>query len=96
MVMVNKNRVFLWWLLSVILLSLVPACRHDSTAPKNIILFIIDGCGFNHIDAASLYQHGQTGVQVYEKLCEAGFDGGKTIVTDRLRQVRRRETAPPG
>ena len=35
-------------------------------------------------------------VRVYEKLCESGFDGGKTIVTDRLRQIRRRETDPPG
>ena len=30
-----------------------------------------------------------TDVRVYEELCEAGFDGGKTIVTDRLRQIRR-------
>ena len=37
-----------------------------------------------------------TDVRVFEELCEAGFDGGKTIVTDRLRQIRRRETAPPG
>ena len=36
-----------------------------------------------------------TDVRVFEELCEAGFDGGKTIVTDRLRQIRRRETAPP-
>jgi len=35
-------------------------------------------------------------VRVYEKLCESGFGGGKTIVTDRLRQIRRRKTAPPG
>ena len=37
-----------------------------------------------------------TDVRVFEELCEAGFDGGKTIVTDRLRQIRRRETDPPG
>ena len=37
-----------------------------------------------------------TDVRVFEEICEAGFDGGKTIVTDRLRQIRRRETAPPG
>jgi len=30
-----------------------------------------------------------TDVRVFEELCEAGFDGGKTIVTDRLRQIRR-------
>lgn len=33
---------------------------------KNIILMISDGCGYNHIDAASLYQYGKTGLQIYE------------------------------
>jgi alkaline phosphatase len=28
---------------------------------------ISDGCGYNHVDAASLYQHGNCGEQVYEK-----------------------------
>jgi len=36
-------------------------------SPKNVILFISDGCGFNHIDATSYYQYGKTGEQVYEK-----------------------------
>ena len=35
--------------------------------PKNVILFISDGCGYNHVDAASYYQFGKTGEQVYEK-----------------------------
>lgn len=35
--------------------------------PKNIIIMISDGCGYNHVDAASLYQYGRTGKQVYEK-----------------------------
>lgn len=35
--------------------------------PKNVILFISDGCGFNHVDAASYYQFGKTGTQIYEK-----------------------------
>ncbi len=35
-------------------------------APKNIIVLISDGCGFNHVDAASIYQYGRTGVQIYE------------------------------
>ena len=38
-----------------------------SQSPKNVILFISDGCGFNHIDAASYYQYGKTGEQIYEK-----------------------------
>ncbi len=35
--------------------------------PKNIIIMISDGCGYNHVDAASLYQYGQTGIQPYER-----------------------------
>jgi alkaline phosphatase len=35
--------------------------------PKNIIVLISDGCGYNQVDAASLYEHGRTGVQVYEQ-----------------------------
>jgi alkaline phosphatase len=34
---------------------------------KNIILMISDGCGYNHIAAASLYQYGRTGAQIYER-----------------------------
>jgi len=33
---------------------------------KNVIVMISDGCGFNHIDAASYYQYGKAGGQVYE------------------------------
>ncbi len=36
------------------------------TSAKNIIVMISDGCGYNHVDAASLFEHGKTGVQVYE------------------------------
>lgn len=34
--------------------------------PKNIILLISDGCGYYHVDAAGLYQYGETYTQVYE------------------------------
>jgi alkaline phosphatase len=34
---------------------------------RNIIILISDGCGYNHVDAASLYQYGRTGKQEYEK-----------------------------
>lgn len=33
---------------------------------KNIIVMISDGSGYNQIDAASMYQYGKTGAQVYE------------------------------
>lgn len=35
-------------------------------APVNVIFFISDGMGFNHVDATSYYQHGRSGSQVYE------------------------------
>jgi alkaline phosphatase len=37
-----------------------------SRVAKNIILMISDGCGYNHVMAASLFEHGKTGEQVYE------------------------------
>lgn len=37
--------------------------KHDL---KHIIIMIADGCCYNHMDAASIYQYGRTGVQVYE------------------------------
>jgi len=43
------------------------ACSKKPVHPKNIILCISDGCGYNCFDAASLYQYGKTGEQVYEK-----------------------------
>ena len=33
---------------------------------RNIVVLISDGCGFNHVAAAGLYQHGKTGAQIYE------------------------------
>ena len=35
-------------------------------APQNVIVMISDGCGYHHVDAASYYQYGKTGMQVYE------------------------------
>lgn len=36
-------------------------------APKNVIILISDGMGYNQMDAASYYQYGRTGAQVYEQ-----------------------------
>jgi alkaline phosphatase len=48
-------------------LVLITGCS-DTTkkSPKNIIIFIGDGMGYNHVDVASFYQFGETGKQVYE------------------------------
>ncbi len=36
-------------------------------APKNIILMISDGCGFNHVIASNYYQYGKKQAQPYEQ-----------------------------
>ncbi|MBN1270960.1 MAG: alkaline phosphatase [Candidatus Aminicenantes bacterium] len=41
------------------------SCRR-ALRPLNIILMISDGCGYNCFNAASLYQYGRTGMQVYD------------------------------
>ena len=43
------------------------SCQSGSARPKNIIVFISDGCGYNQVDAAGFYQYGQTGRQIYEQ-----------------------------
>ncbi len=42
-------------------------CASAPNVPTNVIVLICDGWGYNYVDAASIYQHGQTGVQVYER-----------------------------
>jgi len=42
------------------------SCRRGARIPRNVILFIADGCGFAHIDAAGLYQNGRVGQTAYE------------------------------
>jgi len=41
-------------------------CRTAENPPRNIILMIADGCGFNCVEAATLYQYGDSQIQVYE------------------------------
>lgn len=61
--------------ISLIVLVLLQSCSTINETqlttkiktPKNVILFISDGCGFNHVDATSYYQFGKTGEQIYEK-----------------------------
>jgi alkaline phosphatase len=50
-----------------LLLFQLISCQNASPKPKNIIVFIADGCGYNQVDAASLYQYGETGRQIYEQ-----------------------------
>lgn len=69
-----KKNLFILAIFTVIIFSynacsiFLPSIKHlEKKKPKNIILFISDGCGYYQIDAANIYQYGKTGVQVYEK-----------------------------
>lgn len=53
--------------LAITLSVLIGSTFLKAETAKNIVLFISDGCGYNHIDAASIYQYGGTGTQVYER-----------------------------
>ena len=47
--------------------ALFAGCGDSSrSAPKNVIIMISDGCGFNQVAAADLFQYGRVGAQVYE------------------------------
>jgi alkaline phosphatase len=48
------------------LVSGLGTAENEETRPRNIIVMISDGCGYNHIDATNLYHYGKTGVQPYE------------------------------
>jgi len=51
----------------IIIMNLCIVITVHASTPKNIIFMISDGCGYNHIDAASSFEHGETGVQIYEQ-----------------------------
>ncbi len=56
---------YLFWGLLLFLVSGI--LGKENATPKNIILFLGDGMGYNHINVSSYYQFGETGKQVYEK-----------------------------
>ncbi len=49
--------------LLIFILTAVSACAGN--APKNIIIMISDGCGYNHITAAAIYQYGNAQSPLY-------------------------------
>jgi len=49
--------------LLVFILTAVSVCAGN--APKNIIVMISDGCGYNHITAAAIYQYGNAQSPLY-------------------------------
>ncbi|MBD3184154.1 T9SS type A sorting domain-containing protein [Candidatus Poribacteria bacterium] len=63
----KKSETKLAFCLSLCFLMVLSTVAFAANAPKNIIILISDGCGYYHVDAASIYEYGQTGMQVYEK-----------------------------
>ncbi len=65
----NKTiiKVFFQLVLVGILVLILAGFGLFAGTPKNIILMISDGCGYNHVDAASYFQYGEKGTQIYEK-----------------------------
>jgi len=67
-VMKSRSRLNLFsFILLAFGLCLCAAATLSAQPPDNIILLISDGCGYDHICAASLYQFGQTHAQTYEQ-----------------------------
>ncbi len=55
---------------ALIAISCQTAAEHDDTGlpkPKNIIYFVGDGMGYNHVLATNYYLYGEAGTQVYEQ-----------------------------
>ncbi|MDX9972214.1 MAG: alkaline phosphatase [FCB group bacterium] len=61
----NRFRIASLAVLSLTLMA--PALAQDTPKAKNIILFIGDGRGINHIEAANFFQHGEAGKQLYQQ-----------------------------
>ena len=57
-----KIKIFLF-----LIFVFINTAHGNDKKPKNIILFISDGCGFNHVIATDYYQYGEKDSQVYEK-----------------------------
>jgi len=68
--MLKKNIPFPVILILIQIVFLLPVNAQKTArlkSPKNVIIMIGDGMGFNHIKAADYYQYGEEGKQVYEK-----------------------------
>lgn len=57
------------FLLALLVISIYPrsaaVAADGNSFPKNIIVMIGDGCGFNHLEAGRCFQYGETGGPVY-------------------------------
>lgn len=69
--MLSHERAWINWLYIFIALTvifsqfMVPAVQAKAHTPKNVIVMIADGRGFNHLLAASYYESGKPDAQIY-------------------------------
>ena len=53
--------------ITIAIILVVTGCSNQKiNTPKNIIIFIGDGMGYNHVNITSYFQHGELGKQVYD------------------------------
>ncbi|WP_456408395.1 alkaline phosphatase [Caldithrix abyssi] len=57
---------FKFFALALLTLMVLISCKQEARQPKNIIVFIADGCGFNQVAAGEYYQFGEKGKAVYQ------------------------------
>lgn len=61
------RRVFKQFILSGVIILILSWSALYAGIPKNIIIMISDGCGYNHIDAACYFQYGEKNAQIYHR-----------------------------
>ncbi len=61
-----KNRI-VFFLMAAIAVTVFSSCASENTSPKNVIIIIGDGAGFNQLQAGSLYVHGEPNALTSQK-----------------------------
>ncbi|MDR4988773.1 MAG: alkaline phosphatase [Bacteroidales bacterium] len=89
------KRTFIWLFTLVMMLTLT-SCHTDKGTveetlpnPKNIIYFVSDGMGYNHLLATNYFMHGVAGAQVFEQddwlhLAQATYSVGRIYRGDTI------------
>ncbi|MBN2308009.1 MAG: alkaline phosphatase [Candidatus Hydrogenedentes bacterium] len=84
----TKSACAAWWVLVVALWAPFCTAAGQDAAPRNVILMISDGCGFNHILATDYYQDGEAGQQRYEQtftaLAMSTYPAGRSYEPEKV------------
>ncbi|MFW5708343.1 MAG: alkaline phosphatase [Bacteroidota bacterium] len=71
----NKIKIFQKWFVIAVASFLIASCsthagqknKEEPVKPKNIIVFVSDGMGFNHLEATNFYTYGEEKAQVFQE-----------------------------